>query len=438
MSEKDYLNPCYILSNWTDPTVKFPFYTKIKEGKKIFLEHKFKKIHAPLLVAIDNDNVSLVRACLARYRLTPNHKYVIPQCETLKTDCFYLQPLLHRAISAGSVDVFEEFLKQVPVDYVSYDNYPIATTGIISKWLYNLSVVTNLANVLGNLVNRTIAMINKYFDGTIENKNVNEEVDEDLKKVVLETEANVTAKMDELRVCDALDELWTLFRRSNKYIDETEPWNLIKDEAKKDRLETVLYNLVESIRIGATLLQSFLPETSDKIFAQLQLDKELLTQENAKVFNVITGAHKVTDKPEALFARIDFDKKLKELEEKQAANKPAETAEEKKGKDMITIDDFDKVEMKIGEILKCEKVEGSDKLLKSQVKIGDETRQIVSGIHKWYEPADMVGKKVLVVTNLKPAKLKGELSEGMILAAEDAEGNVKVIECDIDNGSEVR
>ncbi len=343
--------------------------------------------------------------------------------------------------SLGNVIYADDLVNEFGVDATRYyvlREMPFAQDGSITYETLINRINADLANILGNLVNRTIAMINKYFDGTIENKNVSEEVDEDLKKVVLETEAKVSAKMDELRVCDALDELWTLFRRSNKYIDETEPWNLIKDETKKDRLETVLYNLVESIRIGATLLQSFLPETSDKIFTQLQLDKELLTQDNAKVFNVITGAHKVTDKPEALFARIDFDKKLKELEEKRAANAPAPKEEEKKGKPMITIDDFDKVEMKIGEVLECVAVEGSDKLLKSQVKIGDETRQIVSGIHKWYEPVDMVGKKVLVVTNLKPAKLKGELSEGMILAAEDENGNVKVIECDINNGSEVR
>lgn len=347
--------------------------------------------------------------------------------------------------SLGNTVYADDLVKEYGVDAVRYyflREMPFGQDGNFTYELLMNTINADLANVLGNLVNRTIAMINKYFDGTIENKNVCEDVDKDLKEVILNTSKAVDKKMDELRIADAIEEIWTLFRRSNKYIDETEPWVICKDEAKKDRLQTVLYNLVESIRIGATLLSSFLPDTADKIFAQLQLDKKYMAKEYVDNFNVIEGAHKVTDKPEPLFARIDIEKKLKELEEKAAAkNKEAkaEVKEESKEENkMITIDDFDKVEMKIGEILKCEKVEGSDKLLKSQVKIGEETRQIVSGIAKWYSPEDMVGKKVVVVTNLKPAKLKGELSEGMIIAAEDSQGNVKVIECDIESGSEVR
>ncbi|MCQ2978337.1 MAG: methionine--tRNA ligase, partial [Clostridia bacterium] len=346
--------------------------------------------------------------------------------------------------SLGNTIYADDLVNEFGVDATRYyvlREMPFAQDGSITYETLINRTNADLANVLGNLVNRTIAMINKYFDGTVSNKNVSEEMDKDLIDVVLNAPKAVDKKMDELRVADALEEIWTLFRRSNKYIDETEPWVICKDEAKKDRLETVLYNLVESIRIGATLLSAYLPGTADKIFDQLQIDKKYMSKDYVDKFNVLEGAHKVTDKPEPLFARIDFDKKLKELEEKmqaKIAEAQKDNKEEKKEDKMITIDDFDKVEMKIGEILKCEKVEGSDKLLKSQVKIGEETRQIVSGIAKWYSPDDMVGKKVVVVTNLKPAKLKGELSEGMIIAAEDSQGNVKVIECDIESGSEVR
>ena len=280
-------------------------------------------------------------------------------------------------------------------------------------------------------VNRTISMSNKYFGGVVENKGVVEPVDEDLKAFALAVPGKVAEKMDKLRVADAMTEVFTLFKRLNKYIDETMPWALAKDEAKKDRLATVLYNLVEGITMGATLLESFMPETTERILAQLNAEKRTL--EDLKTFGLYPSGNKVTEKPEILFARLDLKEVLAKVEELHP--KKAEPVEEKKeenvidieAKPEITFDDFGKLQFQVGEIIACEEVKKSRKLLCSQVKIGSQVRQIVSGIKSHYSAEEMVGKKVMVVTNLKPAKLAGILSEGMILCAEDADGNLSLM-----------
>ena len=290
---------------------------------------------------------------------------------------------------------------------------------------------SELANTLGNLVNRTISMSNKYFGGLVENKGVVEPVDEDLKAFALAVPGKVAEKMDKLRVADAMTEVFTLFKRLNKYIDETMPWALAKDEAKKDRLATVLYNLVEGITMGATLLESFMPETTERILAQLNAEKRTL--EDLRTFGLYPSGNKVTEKPEILFARLDLKEVLAKVEELHP--KKAEPVEEKKeenvidieAKPEITFDDFGKLQFQVGEIIACEEVKKSRKLLCSQVKIGSQVRQIVSGIKSHYSAEEMVGKKVMVVTNLKPAKLAGILSEGMILCAEDADGNLSLM-----------
>ena len=299
---------------------------------------------------------------------------------------------------------------------------------------------SDLANILGNLVNRTISMSNKYFDGVVSDKGARGEVDEDLKKVVLEEVKKADAKMEQLRVADAMTEIFNIFRRCNKYIDETTPWTLAKDESQKDRLATVLYNLTEAIAIGASLLYSFMPETAEKILAQIHTGKRELFQMDA--FGLYPNGQKVTDKPEILFARMD----IKEVLEKVEAMHGAEAADQKQAggqdgssdnaedsgidleaKPEITYDDFAKLQFQVGEIIKCEAVPKSKKLLCSQVKIGSQVRQILSGIKAYYSPEEMVGKKVMVVTNLKPAKLAGMVSEGMILCAEDAEGSLALM-----------
>ena len=321
---------------------------------------------------------------------------------------------------------------------------------------------SDLANILGNLVNRTISMSNKYFDGVIADKGAAGEVDEDLKKVVLEEVKKADAKMEQLRVADAMTEIFNIFRRCNKYIDETTPWTLAKDEAQKDRLSTVLYNLTESITIGASLLYSFMPETAGKILAQLNTVKRELSQMDA--FGLYPSGNKVTDKPEILFARMDMKEVLEKVEAMHAAQaadgagaKGADAGTEGAGagadgssaagedvidieaKPEITYDDFAKLQFQVGEIIQCEAVPKSKKLLCSQVRIGSQTRQILSGIKAFYSPEEMVGKKVMVVTNLKPAKLAGMLSEGMILCAEDAEGNLALMkpEKDMPAGAEI-
>ena len=339
--------------------------------------------------------------------------------------------------SKGNVlyaDTLVDFFGVDAVRYFVLHEMPFENDGVISWELMVERMKSDLANILGNLVNRTISMSNKYFGGVVENKGVAEAVDEDLKAVVLEEVKKVDAKMAQLRVADAITEIFGIFRRCNKYIDETTPWTLAKDEAKKDRLATVLYNLTEAITIGASLLESFMPETSEKILAQLNTKKRELDEMDT--FGLYLSGNKVTDKPEILFARMDIKEVMAKVEEMRAAAaeaaKPAEEAAEDDGIDLepkaeITYDDFAKLQFQIGEIVKCEAVPKSKKLLCSQVKIGTKTRQIVSGIKAHYSPEEMVGKKVMVVTNLKPAKLAGVVSEGMILCAEDAEGNLSLM-----------
>jgi len=339
--------------------------------------------------------------------------------------------------SKGNVlyaDTLVDFFGVDAVRYFVLHEMPFENDGVISWELMVERMNSDLANILGNLVNRAISMSNKYFGGVVENKGVAEAVDEDLKAVVLEEVKKVDAKMAQLRVADAITEIFGIFRRCNKYIDETTPWTLAKDEAKKDRLATVLYNLTEAITIGASLLESFMPETSEKILAQLNTKKRELDEMDT--FGLYLSGNKVTDKPEILFARMDIKEVMAKVEEMRAAAaeaaKPAEEAAEDDGIDLepkaeITYDDFAKLQFQIGEIVKCEAVPKSKKLLCSQVKIGTKTRQIVSGIKAHYSPEEMVGKKVMVVTNLKPAKLAGVVSEGMILCAEDAEGNLSLM-----------
>ena len=333
--------------------------------------------------------------------------------------------------SKGNVLYADELVDFFGVDAVRYfvlHEMPFENDGVISWELMVERMNSDLANTLGNLVNRTVSMSNKYFGGVVENKNVNEPVDEELKKVVLETPNKVIAKMEELRVADAITEIFTLFKRCNKYIDETMPWALAKDEAKKDRLATVLYNLVESISIGATLLESFMPETSDKVLAQLGAQKRKLSQMDT--FGLYPSGNKVTEKPEILFARMDINEVMAKVAELHPVKE--EGKEEEKGidiepKDEITFEEFGKMQFQVGEIISCEAVKKSKKLLCSQVKIGSQVKQIVSGIKAHYTPEEMVGKKVMVLVNLKPAKLAGVLSEGMLLCAEDEKGELSLM-----------
>ena len=333
--------------------------------------------------------------------------------------------------SKGNVLYADELVDFFGVDAVRYfvlHEMPFENDGVISWELMVERMNSDLANTLGNLVNRTVSMSNKYFGGVVENKNVNEPVDEELKKVVLETPNKVIAKMEELRVADAITEIFTLFKRCNKYIDETMPWALAKDEAKKERLATVLYNLVESISVGATLLESFMPETSDKVLAQLGAQKRKLSQMDT--FGLYPSGNKVTEKPEILFARMDINEVMAKVAELHPAKE--EVKEEEKGidiepKEEITFEEFGKMQFQVGEIISCEAVKKSKKLLCSQVKIGSQVKQIVSGIKAHYTPEEMVGKKVMVLVNLKPAKLAGVLSEGMLLCAEDENGELSLM-----------
>ena len=333
--------------------------------------------------------------------------------------------------SKGNVLYADELVDFFGVDAVRYfvlHEMPFENDGVISWELMVERMNSDLANTLGNLVNRTVSMSNKYFGGVVENKNVNEPVDEELKKVVLETPNKVIAKMEELRVADAITEIFTLFKRCNKYIDETMPWALAKDEAKKDRLATVLYNLVESISVGATLLESFMTETSDKVLAQLGAQKRKLSQMDT--FGLYPSGNKVTEKPEILFARMDINEVMAKVAELHPVKE--EVKEEEKGidiepKEEITFEEFGKMQFQVGEIISCEAVKKSKKLLCSQVKIGSQVKQIVSGIKAHYTPEEMVGKKVMVLVNLKPAKLAGVLSEGMLLCAEDENGELSLM-----------
>ena len=315
--------------------------------------------------------------------------------------------------SKGNVIYADELVEMFGVDAVRYfvlHEMPFENDGVITWELMVERMNSDLANTLGNLVNRTISMTNKYFGGSVTNKGVVGDVDADLKAVVDGTPAAVDEKMEKLRVADAITEIFNLFKRCNKYIDETMPWVLAKDEEQKDRLETVLYNLIDSISKGADLLSSFMPETSEKILAQL-------------------NGGNVTDKPEILFQRLDLEEVMKKVEE---LHPPVEEAKEEEGidieaKEEITFEDFTKMQFQVGEIIACEEVKKSKKLLCSQVKIGSQVKQIVSGIKGHYTAEEMVGKKVMVLVNLKPAKLAGVLSEGMLLCAEDADGNLALM-----------
>ena len=348
--------------------------------------------------------------------------------------------------SKGNVIYADELVDFFGVDAVRYfvlHEMPFDNDGVITWELMVERMNSELANTLGNLVNRTISMSNKYFGGVVENKGVTEPVDDDLKSFILSVPAKVDAKMEKLRVADAITEVFTIFKRCNKYIDETMPWALAKDESKQDRLATVLYNLVEGICIGTTLLESFMPDTTKRILGQLNASERTL--EDLKTFGLYPSGNKVTDKPEILFARMDIKEvmekvnKLHPPKEEPKEEKPEEKVVDIEAKPEITFDDFAKLQFQVGEVIACEAVKKSKKLLCSQVKIGSQVRQIVSGIKAYYTPEEMVGKKVMVVTNLKPAKLAGILSEGMILCAEDAEGNVCVVspEKNMPTGSEI-
>ena len=334
--------------------------------------------------------------------------------------------------SKGNVIYADDLVDFFGVDAVRYfvlHEMPFENDGVITWELMVERLNSDLANTLGNLVNRTISMSNKYFGGVVTKTGVEEDVDADLKAVVTGTKAKVAAKMEDLRVADSITEIFNLFKRCNKYIDETMPWALAKDEAKKDRLAEVLYNLVESITIGASLLESFMPETTEKILTQLNGEKR--SYEELNQFGLYPSGNKVTDKPEILFQRLDLKEILEKVEAMKAAQAKPEVPEEPvvdiDAKEEITFDDFGKMQFQVGEIIACEEVKKSRKLLCSQVKIGSQVKQIVSGIKGHYTAEEMVGKKVMVLVNLKPAKLAGVLSEGMLLCAEDADGNLSLM-----------
>ncbi len=348
--------------------------------------------------------------------------------------------------SKGNVIYADDMVDLFGVDATRYfvlHEMPFENDGVITWELVVERFNSDLANILGNLVNRTVSMSNKYFSGVVRSTGVTEDVDEDLKAVVTGARDRVAQKMKDLRVADAISEVFGVFRRCNKYIDETAPWVLAKDEAKSDRLAEVLYNLAESITVGASLLYSFLPETAEKIVAQLHT--QLRGFEELNQFGLYENGTKVTETPEILFARLDakdvmpkveaireaqkkeFEAEQKALGEEAPAEEKAEDVIDIEAKEEITYDDFTKLQFQVGEIISCEAVEKSKKLLCSQVRVGSEVKQIVSGIRKYYTPEEMVGKKVMVLVNLKPAKLAGVLSEGMLLCAEDAEGNLALM-----------
>ena len=348
--------------------------------------------------------------------------------------------------SKGNVIYADDMVDLFGVDATRYfvlHEMPFENDGVITWELVVERFNSDLANILGNLVNRTVSMSNKYFSGVVRSTGVTEEVDEDLKAVVTGARDKVAQKMKDLRVADAISEVFGVFRRCNKYIDETAPWVLAKDEAKSDRLAEVLYNLAESITVGASLLYSFLPETAEKIVAQLHT--QLRGFEELNQFGLYENGTKVTGTPEILFARLDakdvmpkveaireaqkkeFEAEQRALGEEAPAEEKAEDVNDIEAKEEITYDDFTKLQFQVGEIISCEAVEKSKKLLCSQVRVGSEVKQIVSGIRKYYTPEEMVGKKVMVLVNLKPAKLAGVLSEGMLLCAEDAEGNLALM-----------
>lgn len=347
--------------------------------------------------------------------------------------------------SKGNVIYADDLVSIFGVDAVRYfvlHEMPFDNDGVITWELLVERINSDLANTLGNLVNRTISMSNKYFGGTVNNADVKEAIDEELKTLALETPKKVLAKMEKLKVADAMSEIFTLFKRCNKYIDETMPWILAKEEETKARLETVLYNLIEGITIGASLLASFMPETAQKILTQLNTKQRTL--EELSQYGLYPSGNKVTEKPEILFARLDLEEVLAKVEAQKEETTPVEEKVEDDGIDIeakpeITYDDFAKLQFQVGEIIACEEVKKSKKLLCSQVKVGSQIRQIVSGIKAHYTPEQMVGKKVMVVTNLKPAKLAGILSEGMLLCAEDEQGALSLMipEKDMPAGAEI-
>ena len=334
--------------------------------------------------------------------------------------------------SKGNVLYADDLVDFFGVDAVRYfvlHEMPFENDGVISWELMVERLNSELANTLGNLVNRTISMSNKYFDGVVTNTGVTADVDEDLKATVLGTLKKVNEKMDQLRVADALTEIFALFKRCNKYIDETMPWALAKDKAQQDRLATVLYNLVESISYGAALLEPFMPSTSTKILEQLNAKPR--TIEEMEQFGLYESGTKVTDQPQILFARMDIKEVLEKVEamkaEKEAANAPKDPVIDIEPKENVSYDDFAKLQFQVGEILSCEAVPKADKLLCSQVKIGSQVRQIVSGIRSGYTPEEMVGKKVMVLVNLQPRKIRGLVSEGMLLCAENEKGELSLV-----------
>ncbi len=337
--------------------------------------------------------------------------------------------------SKGNVIYADDMADIFGVDAVRYfvlHEMPFENDGVITWELVVERLNSDLANTLGNLVNRTISMSNKYFGGVVANGGVTEGADKDLIATVLDTKIKVKQKMDKLRVADAMTEIFNLFKRCNKYIDETTPWILAKDPAQKDRLSTVLYNLVESITYGTSLLAPFMPETAEKVFAQLNTKER--TMDELELFGLYESGKKVVAKPEILFARLDVNEVLEKVEAMNAKNSVAEEEPEEEEnvidiepKAEITFDDFEKMQFQVGEIIACEEVKKSRKLLCSQVKIGSQVKQIVSGIKQHYSAEEMVGKKVMVLVNLKPAKLAGVLSEGMLLCAEDADGNLALM-----------
>lgn len=351
--------------------------------------------------------------------------------------------------SRGNVIYADDMVDLFGVDAVRYfllHEMPFENDGVISWELVIERINSELANTLGNLVNRTISMSNKYFDGVVTNAGAHEPVDDDLKAVVTDTRLRVNACMDKLRVADAITEIFALFKRCNKYIDETMPWALAKDPENADRLNTVLYNLVESIVVGASLLEPYMPETSEKILKQLNAEKRRVTE--LSNFGLYPSGNKVTDQPEILFARIDAPKMLEEIEKRfpskvvEEEPKPEKKAKKEEKveiptldavvKEEITIDEFSRMQLQMGEVISCEEVAKSKKLLCSQVKVQGRTLQIVSGIKHYYTPEQMVGKKVVVITNLKPTKLAGVLSEGMLLCAEDFDGNLALLTAEKD------
>ena len=337
--------------------------------------------------------------------------------------------------SKGNVIYADDLVDVFGVDAVRYfvlHEMPFENDGVVTWELMAERINSDLANTLGNLVNRTISMTNKYLGGIAEDKGVQELVDNELKTLVTGAYKKVAEKMDSLRIADAISEVFAIFKRCNKYIDETEPWVLGKDESKKDRLSTVLYNLIESITTGASLLEPFMPDTTEKILKQLSAGRK--STSDMEKFGIYASGTKVTEKPEILFARHDIKEVLAKAEEisaaQAAANNEVQEDEEViniEAKPEITFDDFGKMQFQVGEIIACEEVKKSKKLLCSQVKIGSEVKQIVSGIKQYYKAEEMVGKKVMVLVNLKPAKLAGVLSEGMLLCAEDAEGNLALM-----------